>query len=206
MIVPDKTIVYYSIAGDPDGGDGRNFSVNHVNKFLRPLNTNHKRDWFGPHFYKCLPLSIGNMQGFVFSVPFNLSLKWDGTESPSAIHIESNRTGTDSENYYIDVRSEFGYGIFTIHFPLVLKTPPGVNLMTIAPPNFPTPGISPMTGVIECDNLKFIFTLNVKIDLIDTVINIPANQPLVGIIPIPRYFCDNFENITKDDWFNDLSI
>ena len=37
MIVPDKTIVYYSIAGDPDGGDGRNFSVNHVNNNVSNL-------------------------------------------------------------------------------------------------------------------------------------------------------------------------
>ena len=65
--------------------------------------------------------------------------------------------------------------------------------MTIAPPNFPLPGLSPMTGVIESDNLRFSFTLNIKIDFSNVKIIIKPNTPLIGIIPIPRYFCDSFE-------------
>ena len=98
--------------------------------------------------------------------------------------------------------SEFGSGILTIHFPLMLKTPPGVNLMTISPPNYPLPCLSPMTGVIETDNLRFTFTLNIKIDFSNIEIIINANTPLVGMIPIPRYFCDSFKLENAYDIFN----
>jgi hypothetical protein len=97
------------------------------------------------------------------------------------------------------VTSEFGHGIFTIHFPLILKTAPGVNLMTISPPNFPIAGISPMTGVVEADNLRFTFTLNFKIDLINIPITIPKDYPIMGILPIPRNYCDSFEMVNAYD-------
>jgi hypothetical protein len=65
--------------------------------------------------------------------------------------------------------------------------------MTISPPNYPLPGLSPMTGVVETDNLRFTFTLNIKIDFPNLEIIVNENTPLVGIIPIPRYFCDSFK-------------
>ena len=134
------------------------------------------------------------MQGFVFSLPYGFDVFWNGNNDINAIKINFHE---DSNKYhginFIYPSSEFGHGILTIHFPLLLKTPPGVNLMTIAPPNFPVPGLSPMTGVIESDNLRFSFTLNIKIDLINTKITIQPNTALVGLLPIPRYFCDSFK-------------
>ena len=194
--VPEKTIVYIPVI--PNDGI-KEFDMN-ISTFLRPLNLDHKRYWFTPNFYRCLPLSIGNMQGFVFSFPFDFTVKWNGGIGPEDIEI------FDVENYELEpemnhvyVTTEFGHGIFTAHFPVMLKTPPGINLMTIAPPNFPTPGVSPMTGVVETDNLKFTFTLNFKVDLVNIPIKIEKNYPLMGIIPIPRNFCDSFEMINAYD-------
>jgi hypothetical protein len=168
MIVPEKTIAYYSVSG----GNGKSFSVKDVEKFLRPLNTSHTREWFTPHFYRCLPLSVANMQGFIFSVPFEFEVIWNGHNGTDGVQIKYERT--KDEDYLVDIRSEFGNGIFTIHFPLVLRTPEGINLMTIAPPNYPTPGLSPLSGFIECDNLQFTFTLNFKVDFINMPLRIPA--------------------------------
>ena len=200
LTVPEKTIVYFPVAPS-EGLEPLN--LKDVGLFLKPLNTSHKREWFNSHFYHCLPLSIGNMQGFAFSLPYTFSVLWNGGNSPEDIKIKF------FENYepYIDKNfiypvSEFGSGILTINFPLVLKTPPGVNLMTISPPNYPLPGLSPMTGVVETDNLRFTFTLNIKIDFPGIEIIIDANTPLVGMIPIPRYFCDSFKLENAYDIFN----
>lgn len=190
-IVPDKTIAYFPI---PATHGFKSFDLKDIDLFLKPLNVNHKREWFNSHFYRCLPLSIGNMQGFVFSLPYKIEIFWNGGNNIDDVFI---KVFEDFEPYSntnsIHPESEFGNGIITIHFPLTLKTPPGINLMTIAPPNFPLPGLSPMTGVIESDNIRFTFTLNIKIDLANTSIVIEPNYPLMGIIPIPRYFCDSFE-------------
>jgi hypothetical protein len=198
--VPDKTIAFFPVIPNDNL---KKFNLDNVDLFLKPLNLNHKRNWFTPHFYKCLPLSIGNMQGFVFSLPYTVSVFWNGENKPEGIAIEYYE---DSKIYdginFIHLTSEFGSGIVTIHFPLTLKTPPGINLMTIAPPNFPTPGLSPMTGVIESDNIRFSFTLNLKIDLLNTKIIIEKDAPLVGIIPIPRYFCDSFQLKNAYDIFD----
>jgi hypothetical protein len=200
-VVPDKTIAIFST--------NNNFNLKDIDLFLKPLNTTHKRDWFDRGFYHCLPLSIGNMQGFVVSVPYSIKLVWNGGNTANDISIEKPKYFLDNKqqklidsNQFIKVTSHFGHGIFTIDLPITLKTPPGINLMTIAPPNFPLVGLSPMTGVVESDNIRFQFTLNIKIDLINTPIEIPANTPLVGLLPIPRYFCDSFKLVDAYELFD----
>ena len=199
LIVPDKTIVFFPVI--PDEGV-KPFDLNNINLFLKPLNTNHKRDWFTSHFYNCLPLVIGNMQGFIFSLPYKVTVIWNGGNHRDDIEIQYHEDNIYSDSNFIHLASEFGHGILTIHYPLTLKTPPGINLMTISPPNFPVPGLSPMTGVVESDNIRFSFTLNIKIDFSNTKITILPNTPLVGLIPIPRYFCDSFKLKNAYDIFD----
>lgn len=200
LCVPDKTIAVFPLIPS-DGVE--EFDMN-FSSFLKPLNLSHKRDWFTSHFYHCLPLSIGNMQGFVFSVPYGFDVVWNGGNSIYDIEFFLHEDADVYKNKnQVYLSSEFGNGIMTIHFPVSLKTPPGINLMTIAPPNFPLPGMSPMTGVVESDNLRFTFTMNIKIDIPNTPIRIFANNPLIGLIPIPRYFCDSFELKNAYDIFNE---
>jgi hypothetical protein len=197
MIVPDKTIAFYPVIPDPGI---ETFDMD-INAFLNPLNKDHKRDWFTSNFYKCLPLSIGNMQGFVFSSPFSFDVYWNGGNSIEDItftaYDDADKDYTKINHAH--VRSSFGHGIFTFYLPVVLRTPPGVNLMTIAAPNYPLFGISAMTGVVESDNIKFTFSLNWKIDIPNQTIRINKHYPLAGIIPIPRYFCDSFELVNAYD-------
>jgi len=201
LVVPEKTIAFFPIIPN----DGLMPFDMDISSFLKPLNTSHKRDWFTPHFYHCLPLSIGNMQGFVFSVPYSFDVFWNGGQSVDDLTIELH----ENEDLFkilntnhVSLSSEFGSGILTIHFPVQLRTPPGINLMTIAPPNFPVPGMSPMTGVVESDNLRFTFTLNLKIDIPNTVVRVIKDAPLVGLLPIPRYFCDSFELKNANEIFD----
>jgi hypothetical protein len=203
LVVPDNTIAIFPLI--PDEGL-KPFDMN-FSEFLRPLNASHKRDWFTPHFYRCLPLSIGNMQGFVFSVPYGFDVVWNGGDRVDDVSINFHK---DIDKYMgvncVTISSEFGNGILTIHAPITLKTPPGVNLMTIAPPNFPLPGMSPMTGVVESDNIRFTFTFNIKLDIPNAIITVMPNTPLVGMLPVPRYFCDSFELKSAYDIFDEEVI
>ena len=201
LVVPEKTIAYIPVI---ENKTLLPFNMD-ISSFLKPLNKDYKRDWFTPHFYKCLPLSIANMQGLAFSSPFSFDIFWNGGSKTDSISFNVyNDSGIPSfeKMNHVYVSSEFAHGIFTMHFPLILKTPPNVNLMTIAPPNYPLPGISPMSGVVETDNLSFTFTLNFKIDLPNTLLKIEKNYPLMGIIPIPRYYCDSFELVNAYDILN----
>jgi hypothetical protein len=200
VVVPNNTIAFFPVIPDDVT---KPFNLNDVKLFLKPLNTSHKRDWFSSHFYKCLPLSIGNMQGFVFSLPYTVTLFWNGGNNIEDLQISYKEDFQEYKDInFIYPSSEFGHGIVTIHFPLTLKTPPGINLMTIAPPNFPLTGLSPMTGVVESDNIRFSFTLNIKVDLPNVNILIEKDTPLVGLLPIPRYFCDSFELKNAYDIFD----
>jgi hypothetical protein len=205
LTVPDQTIAFIPII--PNQGVEQ-FDMN-ISSFLKPLNQDHKRYWFTPNFYKCLPLSIANMQGFAFSSPFSFEVFWNGESTKDSISFNFHND-CEIDNFekmnHVSIASEFGHGIFTMHFPLILKTPPNVNLMTIAAPNYPLAGISPMSGVIEADNLSFTFTLNFKIDLPNTLIKIEKNYPLMGIIPIPRYYCDSFKLVNAYDILNEDDI
>lgn len=200
LVVPDKTIAIFPLI--PEEGI-LEFDMNY-DSFLKPLNLDHKRDWFDANFYRCLPLSIGNMQGFSFSLPFSFEVLWNGGKRPEdlSISVEEDEIKDYLGKNFVSLSSHFGHGILTVSLPIQLKTPPGVNLMTISPPNFPLSGLSPMTGVVEADNLRFTFTINVKVDVPNARIKIKKDYPIMGIIPIPRYFCDSFKLINADSIFD----
>jgi hypothetical protein len=171
--------------------------LEHVKKIITPLSGLKKRGWFSSHFYKCLPLAIGNAQGFVVSLPFEFNVMWNGGDDPKDILFKF-EDFDKKEKSKIDVSSHFGNGVFTINLPFIIKTPQNVDLMTTSPPNFLTPGLSPLSAVIETDNLKYTFGLSIKIDILNTWIKILPYAPLVGLLPIPRNFCSQFELIDGD--------
>lgn len=86
--------------------------------------------------------------------------------------------------------------------PISFRTPPGINLMTINPPNYVIPNITVMTGVIETDNLRYFFTFNLKVQIPNMKVFVPAGTPLTSFIPIPRYFADSFELKMSDEIFS----
>lgn len=194
-IVPTNTIAVI-----PTG----DFDLKELNTFIKPLKGEKKRDWFTPHFYRCLPLTIGNQQGFSIYSPFSFSFYWNGGNKKEDITFMFK--DEDIEKYegktHFRIDSHFGHGIITLSLPVIFRTPPGVNLMTIAPPNFPLPNISPMTGVVEADNLRTIFTLNLKINMADITVTIDKGTPLAAFIPVPRYYAENFDLVSAYDLFD----
>jgi hypothetical protein len=186
-----------------------------------------KRDWFTSHFYNCLPIVIGNQYGFLVKNEVEFEVFWNGNESPDSVVIKFNYTKCsecnidfkmvgsclmcekcgstefdEEEKHIPKITSHFGSGIITIETPFILRTPPGINLMTINPPNYILPNMTVMTGVVEADNLRFAFTFNIKIQSPNIKIVIPKNTPLSAFIPVPRGTVEKYNIVDANSIFS----
>ena len=177
---------------------------NSMELILEPLKGNKKRDWFIQHAYFCLPLVIGNQYGFGIKALKTFSIIWDGSDSPSGVKVEILDAGDNPE--YQSISSHFGMGTVTIQNRFTFRTPPGVNLMTINPPNYWIDGIQHMTGVVETDNLRRDFTFNLKVTRVNEIIIINKGDFIGCVLPIPRYFSDNFELVSGYTIFTEEQI
>jgi hypothetical protein len=185
--VPDKTIAIFTAPETKN----ENLTQERILGIIKK--SDKKRDWFNPHFYRCLPLTIGNQYGFTISLEFDIAFEWNGGDQPEDVILYVYDGGSTLDDLkYPNITTHFGSGILTINTPFFLRTPPGVNLMTINPPNLVVPNVTVMTGVIETDNLRRNFTFNLKTQMPDIRVFIPAGQPLAAFIPIPRYYSDKF--------------
>ena len=195
--VPDKTIALFTMQYPANEQLTQERLLGMIKK------PDKKRDWFDPHFYRCLPLTIGNQYGFTVSSEFDIGFEWNGGNEFDDIKIYVDENVDDPDNIkYPNVKSHFGSGIITINTPYFFRTPPGVNLITMNPPNYVIPNVTVMTGVIETDNLRRFFTFNLKIQIPNIRVNIPAGYPLAAFMPIPRYYCDKFNLDFAENLFN----
>jgi hypothetical protein len=161
-----------------------------------------KREWFTSDMYRCLPLSIGNQYGFIITSLFNFAVEWNGGDKPHDTKIYYDRPMEEIQMLSPSILTHFGHGIVTVNPPFTLRTPPGVNLMTINPPNVILPNITVMTGVVETDNLRRNFTFNLKIQMPNIRVNFPAGVPISGFIPILRHYADEFNIVDAQDLFD----
>ena len=164
---------------------------------VEPLKGHKKRDWFVQHAYFCLPLVIGNQYGFAIKSLKTFAVNWRGGDSPSDVVVEILDEGDNPTFQHIN--SHFGMGTVTIQNRFTFRTPPGVNLMTINPPNHWIDGIQHMTGVVETDNLRRDFTFNLRVTRPNHTIVIQKGDYIGCVLPIPRYFPDNFEFVNAYD-------
>jgi hypothetical protein len=187
--VPDNTILIVPHAVSHDG---------FYKEVILPLKGQSKRDWFNSHFYYCLPLNIGNQYGFLIQSLRDFEIEWDGSEKDPVITFlnEDNK-----EKQFIT--GGFGSGIVTVQNSFAIKTPIGVNLVTIQPPNMFIPGCISMAAVIETDNIKRDFTFNIKMTVPNLKVTVKKGDPLGAFIPIKRHYVDSFEVKLISDFFPD---
>jgi hypothetical protein len=189
--VPDNTIVFFLTD---------EISKEEVESIISPIDK--KRDWFTPHFYRCLPLTIANKYGFVIKAPFTFSVDWNGGIEREDLKI---LISEEHINSFPKIESHFGSGIVTVSIPLMMRTPPNINIMTINPPNYILQNFTVMSGSIETDNLRYTFTFNIKMQNPGRV-TIPKDTPLSGFIPVERNFIDNFSIKYAEDIFDEDTI
>jgi hypothetical protein len=183
-LIPSKTLLVI-----PNIGIDKKDVLN----IVEPLKKNKKRDWFSSHFYYCLPLIIGNTYGFIIKAENDFSIVLNN----NLVNVFCDKNKNIVQKY----SNHFGNGIFTIQNFFYFRTPNGVNLMTISPPNFYKHGICHLTGVIESDNLRRDFTFNIKVTS-KKEIYFKKNEPIAAFIPIPRYFADEFNLKFADELFS----
>jgi hypothetical protein len=158
---------------------------------LQSLRGELKREWFVKHAYFCLPLVIGNQMGFVIKSQKTFTVEWNGGDAPINTKVEILDQSEHPGHQHIS--SHFGMGTVTIQNRFTFRTPKGVNLMTINPPNHFIDGIHHMTGIIETDNLRRDFTFNLKVTRPNHKITINKGDYVGCVIPTPRYFIDGFD-------------
>lgn len=201
--VPENTIVI--IPSNPAAGGAPVTNDTFYEEIIEPLAGKPKRDWWNPHFYYCLPINIGNQYGFAIKSLWDFDAVWDGTsENDSDITVNMLSEDYAAEKQYVG--SGFSEGVLTIQNSFHMRTPAGINLMTIQPPNYGIPGTYAMTGVIETDNLRRDFTFNLKLTDPGRTISVRKGDWLGAFIPIPRYFVDNFTIQPASKIFSDELI
>lgn len=187
--VPDNNILVVPHSLDLPGNG-------YYEEAILPLAGEVKRDWFNSHFYYCLPINIGNQYGFVIKSLIDFDAVWQGgVINPEITMID------DSNSHKQTIKCGFGSGIITIQNRFALKTPPGINLMTIQPPNMFIPGCVAMTGVIETDQIRRDFTFNLKMTVPNLKVEVRKGDPLGAFIPIQRNFVENFKVRPATDVF-----
>lgn len=192
--VPEKTIAIFS-----------GFEVEQINKkrlsniFKKP---SRKKEMFSSNAYRCLPLVVGSQYGFTVHTEFDLDFFWTGEADPDALIINHNA----SEEMLPIVENRFGNGILTFLVPVTLRTPPGVNLFTINPPNEILPNLTVISAAIETDNLRRNFTFNLKVQEPNIMVHLPKGTAISGFIPIPRNFADDFKLVDASDIFSNEII
>ena len=194
--VPDNTIAVFT---DDDTIEP------YIFEYLQPLQGERKRDWFVRHAYFCLPLLIGNQYGIAFKSLHEFTAVWNGGETRQDVDVRILSHHSLAPNMQL-ITSHFGMGLVTIQSRFTLRTPEGVNLMTMNAPNYFIDGIQNMVGVIETDNLRRDFTLNLKLTRKNHIVHIKKGDIIGCILPVPRYFCDKFEVKSAKEIFPDSVI
>lgn len=187
--IPDNKILVVPYGSDPE----------EYSNVIKTLKGNTQRDWFTPHFYYCLPLTIGNQYGFGLYSLLDFEVIWDGEESPESTKINILSEESDIQT----VCSHFGSGVISVNNSFHLKTPPRVNLITVQPPNYFIPGLSVMTGVVETDNIRRDFTFSIKVTIPNQKISVKKGDLLCAFLPIERGFVDKFDIEPMSKYFSE---
>jgi len=177
-------------------------TYNQLMSLIQSSKGNIKRDWFPENAYRCRPLPTANEYGFILKTEFEFTVEWNGNENTEDLTFLFNEPLEDvNSKYFTNVSSHFGSGIITISVPCVLRTPPGIDLLVTAPPNYMLPGLRPMSAIIETDNLRSHFTFNFKVEIPRSSITIKSGTPVAWIMPIQRNFANNFSFAPAEDIF-----
>lgn len=194
-IIPDKKIV--CVPEHPA-------FANSMFDAVEPLHGQAHRDGLGQHVFHCLPVVVGNQYGFAIRSLVSWTAKWNGGESSADTIVKIDKKDADNNNQI--VASHFGSGIVTVQNRFHFRTAPGVNLMVLNAPNIFHFNLSNMFAVVETDNLRRDFTFNLKIVKPRIQVSVKKGDLISAIIPMPRYYVDDFELASAHDLFSNELI
>lgn len=140
-----------------------------------------KRDWmdstFEKHAYRCFPISLANPLGWTFSYPEDISFIWDGDPGSDAGHVEV----LSGDRYVSTNRNN---ATISFHSGLTFISENNISLLLMPVPNQFIEGVQGFTNIISTSVLKAPLPYAWKITKAKEKITIPANTPIVSIVPI----------------------
>lgn len=159
-----------------------------------------KRDWmdntFDKHAYRCFPVSLANTLGWTFSYPDDISFIWDGDASSSEGHVKV----LSGHDHVFTARSN---ATISFNSSLKFRTEENISLLMMPVPNQFIDGVHGFTTIISTSVLEPPIPYAWKITKANEVITIPANTPIVSIIPIGLTDIQNTDVKLYDANFSD---
>jgi hypothetical protein len=140
------------------------------------------REWMDDtndrHAYKCFPLSLANTIGYSISFLDDIEFIWDGIIDHTEDHVKIIRSGHNICN--------LARGNATISFntELWFETDENTSLLSIAPPNYFFDGVVPYTNLISSSFYQYPLPVAWRITRPNENIIIPAETPVITVIPI----------------------
>ena len=147
---------------------------------LEPLSI--KRTWMdnltNAHAYHCFPVSLANGLGWGISFPEDISFIWDGVD-------------TDKEEGHITILSGNKYvnenrrsATLSLNYNIKFITDEDITMLTMPVPNLFIDGIIPYTTLMSTSFYPHMLPAALKVTKSRSVITIPANIPVVAVLPI----------------------
>ena len=150
------------------------------------------RDDMFPGSDHCKPFVLANQLGYHLTLNYGFNVIWNGGWHPDDLHI-TYIMDEDADTDSAKVFSNFGNGIVTIAINALIRTPTGINTLVLPPLNYVMLNASALSGTIETDQTHHKFTFNIKIHEPNKVTSFLAGTPLATIIPVPRYYVEDFK-------------
>ena len=168
---------------------------------LEPLSI--KRSWMdnvsNAHAYHCFPVSLANGLGWGISFPEDISFIWDGID-------------TDKEEGHIKILNGNKYvsegrrsATLSLRTDIKFITDEDISILTMPVPNLFIDGITPYTTLISSSFYPHQLPAAIKVTKPNVEITIPANVPIISVVPISVGKINNLEmeiydlNITLEE-------
>jgi len=136
---------------------------------------------------RCLPMLIANQSGWELRNRCAFTATWlehDGVD----VRVAPDKRDTSQ----FLPSSHFGNGILTWHLPMLLRTPPGYNLLVRGPANQPKDGASALEGVVETDWASASFSMSWKLTRKLWPVRFEVDEPICMLVPQRRAELEEF--------------
>lgn len=158
-----------------------------------------RREWMDatPEGYanRCLPLLVANSSGWELRTLVAVRAVWSGGPSLRDLQVLE---GSELAS------SHFGAGVLTFRVPLLLRTPPGWNVLLRGPANRPRDGASPLEGLVETDWAPQAATFNVALTRPGLEVTWEAGDAVAMVVPQRRGDLEEWAPTLSDRMPEDL--
>jgi hypothetical protein len=179
---------------------------------LEPLSI--KRKWMdsvtGAHAYNCFPVSLTNGLGWGISFPEDIVFIWDGIDTDK----EEGHIKIIKGNKYVNENRRSA--TLSLNTFIKFVTDKNITLLTMPVPNLFLDTVIPYTTLISTSFYSHPLPAALKIIKPNVAIVLPANKPIISVIPISLKNLNETEmhiydfeysedSKSKDKEYNDVS-